>query len=752
MTVADVPGSGSPLGAAVDAAELVVWSASPDGGLTVLNAFGRRYVGYGDADGSGLDWRDAVHPDDRDALGAALAADAPRFECEVRLRERASGAYRWFLCRARAQCDADGVARGWIGTAIDVHDHRVAQRALAHRERQLRVALQAAGMGTWRVGPDLPGIECDAVHRALWELPDAPAMPSTAALFERLHPDDREPMRALDREVRTTGRASGEFRVRTAQGAMRWLAVFASADRDRAGGTGEIVGFTHDVTARRDDQELLRLTTARLQTALQSSPIVLFSQDLSLRYTWLHNPGLGLDPARMIGRRDEEVTERPEDGRRLHALKSAVIASGRGARHEVTVWRDGRDRYYDLTVEPTRDADGSVTGVTCVAFDITERREAELALHEADRRKDAFLATLAHELRNPLGPVRNGLAAMHRSTDPAVHARARDLMERQVVHMVRLVDDLLDLSRISTGKLALRRRPLDLVGVLRAAADAARHAFVEACTRLELELPPGPLTVDGDEDRIAQVVGNLLHNAAKFTQPGGRVTLSAEALGGGIELRVRDDGIGLAPEHLEEVFEMFTQYPMQASRASDGLGIGLHLSRRLVELHGGTIVARSDGPGRGAEFVVCLPAASAPEAAAEVPQAAAAGGAALDVLIVDDNADATQSLELLIGIWGHRVHCALDGFEGLALAERVRPDVIVLDLGMPRMDGCEVARRIRAMPWGRTPLLVALTGWGQEADRQRTRDSGFDAHLVKPAEPALLERMLADRRAAMRAS
>jgi len=320
-----------------------------------------------------------------------------------------------------------------------------------------------------------------------------------------------------------------------------------------------------------------------------------------------------------------------------------------------------------------------------------------------------------------------------------------------VVHMVRLVDDLLDLSRISTGKLALRRRPLDLVGVLRAAADAARHAFVEAGTRLELELPPGPLTVDGDEDRIAQVVGNLLHNAAKFTQPGGRVTLSAEALGGGIELRVRDDGIGLAPEHLEEVFEMFTQYPMQASRASDGLGIGLHLSRRLVELHGGTIVARSDGPGRGAEFVVRLPAASAPEAAAEVPQAAAAGGAALDVLIVDDNADATESLELLIGIWGHRVHCALDGFEGLALAERVRPDVIVLDLGMPRMDGCEVARRIRAMPWGRTPLLVALTGWGQEADRQRTRDAGFDAHLVKPAEPALLERMLADRRAATRA-
>jgi signal transduction histidine kinase len=370
--------------------------------------------------------------------------------------------------------------------------------------------------------------------------------------------------------------------------------------------------------------------------------------------------------------------------------------------------------------------------------EMEERRGAEEALRSADRRKDEFLATLAHELRNPLAPLRNALAILKLAgADGKAAAQAREMMDRQLTQMVRLVDDLLDVSRITTGKLSLRLEPTELQRVLRGAVDTVMP-FIEARRHvLTVTLPPQPVWVMGDATRLAQVFSNLLHNAAKFTAPAGRIEVTGERAGDQVTVRVVDNGIGIASEQLGLVFEMFVQADQSLERTHAGLGVGLTLARRLVELHGGTLEATSAGLGRGSQFIVRLPLAPDGVDGPARASPAAAGGdtSGRRVLIVDDNQDFANSLALILRAMNNDVRVAHDGATALALARDWRPEVGFLDIGLPRINGYDLARRLRENPVTTAMTLIAVTGWGQEKDRRRAFEAGFDQHLVKPVEP-----------------
>ena len=387
-------------------------------------------------------------------------------------------------------------------------------------------------------------------------------------------------------------------------------------------------------------------------------------------------------------------------------------------------------------------------GVVCYYYDSTRLRKAEQALKDADRRKDEFLATLAHELRNPLAPIRNSLHILRMSTaaDPAVE-RVGEMIERQVNHMVRLVDDLMEVSRITRGKIELRKEPVAVAAVVRSAVETSRPLIDAAGHQLALSIPADPLTVDGDPVRLAQVFANLLNNAAKYTEPGGQIRLSVTREGDAVAVAVRDNGLGIAAEMLPRVFDMFTQVNRSDARSQGGLGIGLTLVKSLAEMHGGTVRVHSDGAGAGSEFVVRLPlAGGAARVGGANPGAAPAGALARRrILVVDDNRDAAESLGMLLGLLGAEVRVVFSGPDALAAIGEFRPSAVLLDIGMPGMDGREVARQLRERPEYRDITLIALTGWGQDEDRRQSELAGFNHHLTKPADIGTLEVLLRPR-------
>ena len=381
-----------------------------------------------------------------------------------------------------------------------------------------------------------------------------------------------------------------------------------------------------------------------------------------------------------------------------------------------------------------------------------ELRRSEDRLRDADRRKDEFLATLAHELRNPLAPIRSAVAVLRSDRVTEEDKReARVIIDRQVGQMTRLIDDLLDVSRITAGKLPMKKTRLQLADVLTLAVSTVRPHVDQARHRLVVSLPDEPIAVEADEARLSQVFANLLHNACKYTEPGGEIMLTASLPNESeVEVAVRDNGIGIPPEFLPHLFQKFSQVAPALDRSQGGLGLGLSLVHGIISLHDGRVEARSAGAGRGSEFVVRLPVLpTLPPVAEEVmAPPPAQKPVSRRVLVVDDNADSADSLALLLRLDGHLVETAHDGEAALALAERFQPDAILLDLGMPRMNGYEVCERIRSQPWGQSILMVAQTGWGQAQDRARTLEAGFDAHLTKPLDPAAIQNMLATLRVA----
>jgi PAS domain S-box-containing protein len=439
-----------------------------------------------------------------------------------------------------------------------------------------------------------------------------------------------------------------------------------------------------------------------------------------------------------------------DDRERVRMLVARVFDAREDLAFECRVtWPDGGEHWIDVhgsayvSARSNAREDARLRYLGIIA-DITARKHSEATLHDADIRKDEFLATLAHELRNPLAPIRNAVQIMQLSRDDAVHENARRIIERQLKQMVHLVDDLLDVSRISQGKVELRLEQVDVADAVLAAVETSRPLIDAGRHDLTLRLaPPRALMVEADGTRLCQIIANLLNNAAKYTPEAGHIQITAERDGDEAVISVQDSGIGISQDMLPRVFDMFAQVDRSMERAQGGLGIGLALVRRLVEMHGGSVSAASEGPDRGCRFVVRLPLIREPrrrQSAGAVHDLAAEPTDGLRVLVVDDNVDAAQSLSQVLQMLGYPVTCAHDGVEAVEMAKNWRPAVALMDIGMPRMNGLEAARALRALPGGERPWLIALSGWGQHDDRRRSREAGFDHHFVKPVDvEALVE-------------
>jgi PAS domain S-box-containing protein len=521
----------------------------------------------------------------------------------------------------------------------------------------------------------------------------------------------------------------------------RWLEISASPVAE-----GGVAVYFRDISELKRRER----AQARLAAIVESSEDAIISKSLDgIVESWnaAAERMYGFSAREAVGQSILMVIPPDRHGEEDEIL--ARLRRGERIEHYDTVRRrkDGELIDVSLTVSPIRDEKGAVVGASKIARDINERKRAQQALEDANRYKDEFLAMLAHELRNPLAPISNALQLM-RVVEPTStqSVQARAIMERQLAHLVRLVDDLMEVSRITRGKIELRREPLLLSSVMLSAVETARPALEAARHNFRIDMPAEALEIDGDFVRLAQVISNLLGNAAKYTDEGGDISLEAARVGDEALIRVRDNGIGIEPQMLPRIFEMFAQAPTSERRSQGGLGIGLGLARTLVELHGGRIEVKSAGRGKGAEFTVGLPIAPAARNAAPRPaelQPSAPKPNRRRVLIVDDNVDAARTLQMVVTTMGHDADTVYDGRAALDAARSKRPDIVLLDISMPGMDGFAVARGLRSQPELREIRVVALTGYGQLEDRRRSREAGFDEHLVKPVSPDDLRRLLA---------
>jgi PAS domain S-box-containing protein len=671
-------------------------------------------------------------------------------------------------------------------------------------EERLRVALQAGRMGTWqwdlRTHQVIWSPELEAIHG----LAPGTFRGDFASYEQDIHPDDREYVKERIGETLKGGEHQLEYRIVWPDGSVHWVEGRGKLMRDEAGEPVRVIGVCTEITARKRTEEMLR-EEARIQETLNRVGRTLAAElDLERTVQAVTDAGTELSGAK-FGAFFYNVKNAAGESYMLYTISgvpraafekfsmprnTAVFAptfNGEGIVRVDDITKDprygksaphhgmpkGHLPVVSYLAVPVISRTGEVLGGLFFGHDqpgvFTERSERLLAgvaaqaaiamdnarlhgerarlvaqLQDADRRKDEFLATLAHELRNPLAPLRNALQLL----ELTVHGDARvdplrEMMERQVSHLVRLVDDLLEMSRISRGALELRKERVEVSAVVRNAIETSDPLISGGRHRLSVALPSQPAWIEGDAVRVAQILSNLLNNAAKYTDPGGDIRLRAELRDGAVAISVRDNGIGIAPEAMPRLFEMFARAAGPDRAGHGGLGIGLALSRRLAEMHGGKLEGNSAGLRRGAEFTLTLPlAAPGPQALPATPQAARSGLPPRRILVVDDNRDAAESLGLVLKFLGADVRIAADGAEALQAYEAYKPSVVFLDIGMPSMDGYEVARRIRQGDSGR-PAIVALTGWGQEQDRRRAREAGFDHHLVKPAELGALQSILA---------
>ena len=470
-----------------------------------------------------------------------------------------------------------------------------------------------------------------------------------------------------------------------------------------------------------------------------------------LKYSWVSKPyadWLGVPRKEIVGSPIEDVIGSAAFSALLPYYQSALNGETVQLELEVPFQTIG-PRWVDTVYTPTFGGDGKPDGWVGVTVDIDEQKRSEEALRVTDRRKDTFLAVLSHELRNPLAPLRNSVEILKRTdSESPSNQQARQTMERQLSHMVRLVDDLLDLSRINTDKLELQRQPVALSEVVSQAVETVRPLIADAGHELSIELPPEPMHVNADTVRLSQAFSNLLNNACKYTDPGGRISLSADRGDGQVVVAIRDNGVGIPADLSPKIFEMFTQADQSLERQHGGLGIGLALVKRLVEMHEGEVSAGANPTGRGSEFLVRLPLTSvATESKApDVTSSSSNVDGPMHVLVVDDNHDSAETLSLLMQLIGNEVSVAYDGEQALSMAIDLRPDVVLLDIGLPKMSGHDVAREIRRQKWSEKTLVIAITGWGQAEDKDLSRQAGFDHHLVKPVDPDALFKLIETRK------
>jgi PAS domain S-box-containing protein len=693
------------------------------------------------------------------------AAELGRFEDEG-WRVRKDGSTFWANVVITAVRDGDGKLRGFSKVTRDLTERReaeerarrlleeeaarrAAERAAAEigaQREQLRVTL--ASIGDAVIVTDAEGrvTFLNPVAAALtgWDAAEAEGRP-LPEVFRIINEETRlpaeDPVPRVLREGVVVGLANHTALV-ARDGREYAIEDSAAPIRDGGGIVGGAVLVFRDVTEAR------RAVEARLYLAaiVESSDDAIIGKTLDGRIaSW--NRGA----ERLYGYTAEEAVGKPlsllippDHPDELPTILERV-RRGEYIEHFETarVRKDGSRVDVSLTISPVRDAGGRIIGASKIARDISARKEEE-------RRKNEFLALLAHELRNPLAPIRSALEILRRAgDDPGEVDDARRLMGRQIEHLVRLVDDLLDVSRISRGQLQLRKERLGLDEVVGHALDVCGAMIHERGHELTVELPEEAVYLDADKTRLAQVLCNLLTNASKYTDPGGRIALRARREGDRAVIAVRDNGMGIPPDQLPRVFDMFVQVDRSLEKSHGGLGVGLAIVKRLVEMHGGTVEARSAGFGHGSEFVVRLPVVRAaaeapdPEPAAPPEPTPAPPAPRRRVLVVDDHEDAAATLARMLRLMGYEVEVAHDGRAGLDRGDAFRPEVVLMDIGMPRLNGFDAARLMREQDWGREATLIALTGWGQEEDRRKSVEAGFDHHLVKPVEPSALEALLA---------
>lgn len=676
--------------------------------------------------------------------------------------------------------------------------------AVRENEERLRLSLDAGRMGIWDWNLLTNDLKWSENLEPIHGLAPGTFKGTFQAFQELVHPDDREPLqKAIAQSLNGQTGFELEFRTSRPDGQVQWMAGKGKVFHDETGRPVRMVGVGMDISERKQSQERQRraemaarflaeasatlagivdIRTTLQEVARLAVPffadwcvVDLFEPENSLvRVAMAHVDPRKVELANELHRRyppdpkspigawnilrtgtSQRIAEISDDllEANLRDPEQLRIVRELGLRSYLGVPIRVRDRvlgaFLFTAAESGRHYDENDLSL---AEDLAHRtgvamENAKLyeALRESDRRKNEFLAVLAHELRNPLAPVRNALHVLKMpQADPVVREQVRAMAERQVYHLTRLVDDLLDVSRIMRGKIELRIERIEVATLIQRAVETARPTIDAEEHELTILLPSEPTWLNADLVRMSQVVSNLLQNAARYTERGGKIHLTAGAEGGELFLRVRDNGIGIAPEAMPHLFQMFMQASPGAPRSQGGLGIGLTLVKSLVELHQGKVEVHSAGLGQGSEFVVRLPLA-APEIAhsPKVPPCAETTPPRCKLLIIDDNRDAADSLGMVLGLEGHSVEVAYDGVQGLQAVQGRMPEVVFLDLGMPGMNGFEIARRLRAMTGGDRIFLVALTGWGQEQDRERTRQAGFDLHLTKPVEPGALRKLIA---------
>ena len=741
------------LASIVESSDDAIISKSLDGIIQSWNAAAERMFGYTAAQAVGRH------------ISLLIPADRANEEERIMIRLRAGERVEHFDT-VRVQSDGQQVpvsltispirdAGGQIVMASkivrDITQRQAAEDVRRRSEQSLADFFENANVCLHWVGPD--GIILRA-NRAELELLGHPSEEYIGHHIAEFHADQPAIEAILTCLTRGDTLIDYPARLRCKNGSIRDVLINSSVLRE----DGEFIHtrcITRDVTTQRRAEQGLRESEERYRAATAAVSDIIWTNNAEglmegEQRGWSDFTGQSREEYQGYG---WSKAVHPDDGQPTVNAWNRAVAEKRVFVFEHRIRRhDGQWRHCLIRAVPILNADGKIREWVGVHTDITERKRDEEQLQqlaadlsEADRRKDEFLATLAHELRNPLAPIRTGLQLMKLAGgQPTTLEQARSMMERQLAQMVRLVDDLMDVSRVSRGTLTLRKERIPLAAVLNGAVETSRPLIDQMGHELTVSIPKQPLIVDADLTRLTQVFSNLLNNAAKYSDRSSRIQLIVEHQGRGVAVTVKDTGIGIAADQLSRIFEMFTQVDRSLEKSQGGLGIGLTLAQRLVEMHGGSVEAHSKGPGKGSEFVVRLPVVvevlRSEESGTELEQRIQTSRR---ILVVDDNRDGADSLSEMLRVMGNDTRTAYDGQEGVDVAAEFRPDVVMMDIGLPKLNGYDACRHIREQPWGKGVVLIAVTGWGQEDDRRRSHLAGFDHHMVKPVDPEVLTKMLA---------
>nr|WP_314608030.1 PAS domain-containing protein [uncultured Janthinobacterium sp.] len=693
-------------------------------------------------DGDQQQWQTVVH---------AAIASASDFEIDIRVRWP-DGSLHWAHMRGTCASDGAGNVIALSGISLDL-------TASKQNEETLRLTLAAGEVATWNWDIVADRVTADSNMARLFPVDaDAATAAPLARYLDIIHPDDREQVSAqISEALRAHTPFEASYRVGAGDGQYRSVIARGRVEYAPDGTPLQLPGVLLDITRQKQVEDALRSSEERYSTLIELMDqafcvieMLYDEQGRPVDFRYLEgNPAFvkqsGLENA--IGKTIRSFV--PDHDQHWFDLYDQVVKTGEPVRYENEAV--AMERWFEVFAARLGGPGSRL--LTVLFSDISERKRSEQQLRqladnlsEMDRRKTEFLATLAHELRNPLAPIRNGLQIMRLAADkPATVARVRDVMERQVNQMVHLVNDLLDVARITRGQIELKLERTDLKTIIAGAVETSMPLIEAGRHQLQLQLTEDPLPLEADPTRLAQVLGNLLNNAAKYTPAGGHISLRALRDGHEALIEVQDSGVGIPAESITTVFDMFTQVGQNMGRAQGGLGIGLSLVRRLAELHGGSATVASPGAGLGSTFSVRLPLLTVEPKAPTEPAIAASSASSrhFRVLVVDDNVDAADTLAAVLDMMGHVTHVAHDGAQALAAAPQFLPDVIFLDIGLPGMNGYEVARALRRIPAGANVVLVALTGWGAENDRSQSSAAGFDHHLTKPASLLAIGELLA---------